>query len=93
MVCSPDPLRGPLAYSAAIAVFDEMLFKNRIEIIEKQVVHDAIAEISGDYLPLDRLIHYEADTPPDRVLAIRNLPIQREYPFFIIRLESQGIGG
>ena len=51
MISSLYATRCSLANPATIAVFDEMTFKNRIDVIENQMMDDAITKICGKYFP------------------------------------------
>lgn len=89
---APDSFRCPFAEPAAIAVFDEMLFKDRIDIIENQMMDDAIPEISGKNFPLDRLVNDKTDTSANLIFPADNILIQPEQFFFITIFKSQDIG-
>ena len=51
--------------------------KNRAQIIEDEMMDDAIAKISGENLPFDGIKGYEADTFRDAVCFGENVFMER----------------
>ena len=93
MINASDPVRCALADPTAVAVADEMLFEDRSDVIEDQMMHDTVAEIGGEDLALDRLVHDEAYAPPDLVPAAHDIFMELEQLLLITVFESQGIRG
>ena len=67
------------------------MFKKNI--IENQMMHDAIAKISSEYFPLDRLVHDKASALADFIFAIDDFFIEFEQFFFVAAFKGQGVGG
>ena len=92
MINSLDAKRGALANSATVAVFDEILFKNRIDGIENQMMHDAVPKISGKNFSPDRFFDHKANALSNFIFSVDNVVVQSKQFFLIVNLKSQGIG-
>lgn len=93
MADPPDAERRAFPQAAGVAVAEEMFFKKRVDVIENQMVDDAIAKIGGKDLPPDGLFGDETSAGTDRVGAPLYLVKKREQVFFVVQFELEGVDG
>lgn len=91
MINSFDAKRGALANSATVAILDEILFKNWIDGIENQMMHDAVPKISGKNFSPDRFFDHKANALSNFIFSVDNVVVQGKQFFLIVNLKSQGI--
>jgi len=88
-----DTIGSAFAFPATVTVADENPLAERVQIIEKQVVDDPVAEITGKDFPLDRLKRNEANTRRDLVFPVHDFFVKPEKLLLVIELEFQSING
>ena len=77
-----NAVKRTFVLTTRITVGDERTFEHRSDVIEQQMMHDAIAEIRSENLPLDRNLGDEAHTAPHPITPFGDFVIQRDEIFF-----------
>ena len=86
-----DPEERPFSFPATVAVVDEELLKDRIELADDEMMDDPVAEIAGEYLALDRFVHDEGDAFADFVPSGNDLVIELNELRFVVELEGKRV--
>ena len=88
-----NPEGCPLAHSATVRIVDEKVLEYRIQLVDDEVVDDAVSEISGENLTLDGAVDDESDAFPDGVGAVHNLLVELYEVRLVIEFELYGTRG
>jgi hypothetical protein len=60
-VDTPDAEVCSLAEAAGVAVENELAFEHMIDLVDDEVMHDAISKARCQHFPLRRSLHHERD--------------------------------
>jgi hypothetical protein len=72
---------------------DELALKKVVDFVYDQMVDDAITEVGGKDLTLDRLVDDKRQGTPGPVGAVVDLPAQRDKVLLVVDLKIGGVGG
>lgn len=89
-----DPLYSKVcafARTASVTVVYEMIFKNRVQFVDHQMMNNPVAEIGGKYLTLYGFVYNKGDGFTWLVSAIINFAVKRNKVTFVIHLESKRV--
>ncbi|MDP4014578.1 MAG: hypothetical protein U0990_09855 [Candidatus Nanopelagicales bacterium] len=67
----------PTSMCASMAVVDELGLEQRVQLVDDQMVDDAVTETGGEDLPLHRLVDHERHTAPRQVGALSQPQLRR----------------
>lgn len=88
-----DPERCPLAYPAGVRIVDEKTLQYRVQLVDDEVVNDAVSEVARENLALDGTIDDKSDAFADRVGAVHNRLVELYEVRFVVEFELDGTRG
>ena len=89
MIDHLDAERCTFVFSTTVTIFDKMFFKKWIDVVENQMMDDAITEVSSEDFSFDWLINHETNALIYFISPLPNAIAKLEQVFFIFNLKAQ----
>jgi hypothetical protein len=89
VICAPDAVRRAFSRATTVAIVDEEPLEDRIDVIEKEMMNNPVAEMRGENLPLHRLKGDETHARPNRVRAAHDFFVKGKQVALVMHLEPE----